>query len=210
MDKPKEQGESTELLILSAARKVFVKKGLEGARMQEIADEAGINKALLHYYFRSKDKLFKNVLNQVLSEFIPLLGQTISSDESLEQKLKGIVEIYLGMLEENSFVPQFIIGEINRDPDGLRSFVDELAGRVIEPNLSKLVLQIDQEHKKGTIRKIDPRDLIINILSLCIFPILAKPIVMQLMFKGDPEAYSLFIKNRRKHIPDFVLNSLRP
>ena len=93
--------ESTEQKILDAARTIFMRKGLNGARMQEIADEAGINKALLHYYFRSKDKLFYAIFKEAFNILIPYVSAVFNSDESIEIKLTRLAEKYIDILEIN-------------------------------------------------------------------------------------------------------------
>ena len=85
-----EQELSTEKTILEAAKKVFLDKGFDGARMQEIADEAGINKALLHYYFRSKDKLFDAIFEEAFKQFLPNISDIMVSDISIEEKVFGM------------------------------------------------------------------------------------------------------------------------
>ncbi|MFN8208524.1 MAG: TetR/AcrR family transcriptional regulator [Bacteroidales bacterium] len=201
--------ESQEELILRSARSVFLRKGLDGARMQEIADEAGINKALLHYYFRNKEKLFQAVFNRVLNEFLPALWENFQSDVSLEQKIRSFVEIYFRLLSQNIFIPQFIISELNRDPQGLKTFVDRLSDEVLKPSFSKLEAQIREEIRRKAIRPIDPYNLMVNIISMCIFPFLARPVLSQLLFEGKQEAYESFLEERKKHIPDFIMNSIR-
>src|SRR4051795_1256053 len=107
---------STEEKILNAAKKVFLTKGLEGARMQDIADEAGINKALLHYYFRSKDKLFETIFLQVANEFLPKVFAILQSEDSLFKKIELFCAAYIDQEIETPYVPIFIIREMNRDP----------------------------------------------------------------------------------------------
>ncbi len=98
---------NTERTILQAARKVFVTKGMHGARMQEIADEAGINKALLHYYFRNKSKLFEAIFQQAFQEIAPKFGQVIRSKTSLEEKIRSFVAYYHDLTQRESLYPAF-------------------------------------------------------------------------------------------------------
>lgn len=203
-------GDSAEVQILQAAKRVFLVKGLTGARMQEIADEAGMNKALLHYYFRSKEKLFEKVFYDVLSEFMPLLGQALNVNKSIEQKMVTFAELYYRFLSENPFIPQFIIGELSRDPEGLRPLVEEILTKVIQPNFYMLVKQIAEESEKGLIRPVDPVNLIVNIVSMSIFPFLARPILSRLLFGGESEQYDHFLEERKKLIPEFIMHALKP
>ena len=109
--------ENTEEKILEAAKQVFQIKGLAGARMQEIADVAGINKALLHYYFRTKEKLFTVIFRFALKELQPQVIGILNSDLSLEDKIRAFVEKYLNIIKKNPSLPQFVINQLNQNPD---------------------------------------------------------------------------------------------
>ena len=97
------KSDDTEQIILDAAQNVFVKKGLYGARMQEIADEAGINKALLHYYFRNKEQLFEAIFKATSSRFIPVLFSILNEESELDDKVRKVVEHYLDEFATNTF-----------------------------------------------------------------------------------------------------------
>jgi len=198
--KPKE--ETTEAQILNAARSVFIAKGLECARMQEIADTAGINKALLHYYFRSKDKLFEAVFNDIASNLFPAMQQLLDSELGIKEKLTFFVKIYLKTLHENPFLPAFVINTLYSNPEPfLRHFKD------IGLNPMLLQDQIDDEAARGLIRPFKPQHVIVNIVAMCILPFVARPIV-QTIFTMDDEAYSLYLQQRENEIIGFVLNSI--
>ena len=107
---------NTEQRILEAARKAFMHKGMSGARMQDIADEAGINKALLHYYFRNKDQLFEMVFKEAFTRFLPRLNQLIESDLGLFDKIETFVGDYIEMALQNPFLPLFVLNEMNKQP----------------------------------------------------------------------------------------------
>src|SRR4029078_3015094 len=109
--------QNTEEKILSAAKKVFLKEGMAGARMQDIADEAGINKAMLHYYFRSKEKLFETIFKELSIEFLPRVNAIFESDLSLFEKIEVFCSEYISRMMENPFIPLFIVNEINKQPE---------------------------------------------------------------------------------------------
>ena len=108
---------NTEQKILDAAKEVFQQKGMTGARMQEIADKAGINKALLHYYYRTKDKLFEKVFELAFSLFIPKVKEMMISDKPVFEKIEFFVENYLNLLQKHPYIPGFVISELNRNPE---------------------------------------------------------------------------------------------
>lgn len=195
---------NTENQILEAAKKVFLEKGMAGARMQEIADAAGINKSLLHYYYRSKDKLFLAVFRFAVLQFLPGIQEMITSDIHFEEKIRRFVHRYIDILLENPFVPMFIIQEIQRDPDRLfNAFVD--AG--IKPD--EILRQFKKAVEDDEIRDIDPRDLVVNLLSLCIFPVAAKPVMQRLLTDNNSDAYREFIEKRKETVPEFILNAIK-
>ena len=97
--------QSTEQIILEAAKKVFVRKGMAGARMQDIADEAGINKALLHYYFRNKEKLFEMIFMEAAEKFFPRINAIFDSDQPLFEKIESFCEEYISVVMENPYLP---------------------------------------------------------------------------------------------------------
>ena len=195
-------GENTENQILIAARLVFIAKGFEGARMQEIADQAGINKALLHYYFRSKEKLFDSVFSEVASNLFPAMKQMLEADLELKEKITMFIRIYLKALEENPFIPAFILNTLNTNPD---SFLKYIKKSGLNPKL--LQKQIDDETAQGVIRMIKAEHLLVNIIAMCIFPFVARPIV-QNIFNMTNDEYQVYLESRQTEIVDFVLKSI--
>lgn len=195
---------NTEQAILEAAKIVFVQKGMEGARMQEIADKAGINKALLHYYYRNKDKLFKAVFKETFFKLLPNLVDLMKSDISLFDKIKLFVQIYIDIINENPSLPSFIIHELNRNPD---SVVGLIKSSGVNP--LSFVNQVQEEIENGSIEPIKPLHLIVNMLSMCIFPFVAKPILQDIIFNKDEQQYEIFIQERKKEVADFIINSIR-
>jgi len=194
----------TEEAILGAARKVFLQKGMEGARMQEIADEAGINKALLHYYYRNKEKLFEAIFREAYFEMMNSVLGTMNADRPLFEKIEFFTRNVIDFMIRNPYIPGFIIHEINRDPGKIVSIFMQSG---MKPPL--LIKQINEEIRQGRIRRIEPRQLIVNILAMCIFPVIARPIVTGVLFDGDAEAYSRFLERRKKEVAGFIINSIR-
>jgi AcrR family transcriptional regulator len=195
---------STESRVMEAAKKVFITHGFDGTSMQRIADEAGINKSLLHYYFRSKEKLFSAVFKYAISQFIPQLQGILLSDESLFSKIEKIVSEYMDMLRKNEFIPAFILHEINVNPDRL---FDIMQGSGLNPQL--LLNQLQREIQKGNIRQVDPRQLIVNLLSLCIFPFAARPLLQRILFENKPDSYEQFLSERKREVTRFIIQALK-
>ncbi len=195
--------DNPEEKILTAAQTVFIRKGMDGSRMQEIADEAGINKALLHYYFRSKQKLFEAIFSKVFNQIFPNIRNLLFSEEPFEVKIAAFIERYIDLLLKHPFLPSFILKEINRDPEFLASIIKKQG---INP--SDLVTLIEQEMEKGKLKKMDPRELMVNILSLSIFPFAARPLMQIVFFNNDQKAYKKFLIQRKVTVKEFILNSI--
>jgi AcrR family transcriptional regulator len=191
---------TTEEKIYEAARRIFILKGMEGARMQEIADEAGMNKALLHYYFRSKENLFKAVFKDTFSKFFVKVKDTLFSDISPKEKLNVFIDNYIDLIQTNPYVPQFIINEINRDPMVLKSLMFETG---IEPQ--KILQLFLNEVQSNNLSKIDPRHIVISLLGMLIFPFVARPLLQMVYFNDDKEAYDLFLNERKEIVKNMIL-----
>ncbi len=204
---------ATEQRILDAARAVFLRRGTAGARMQEIAREAGVNQALLHYYFRTKERLSAAVLQHVASRIFPALVQTVAGDLSLDEKIERLVTIYIDTLSQNLFVPGYLLSEAHHDPDRIEKLLSGAIGstpRNIAPLLLKnLERQIDEEVREGKMRPIKAQQFIINLISLCVFPFAARP-MLRIVFGMDDAAFLRFVQERKKELPDFFRSALRP
>ncbi len=195
--------DNTEEKILKAARTIFVRKGMDGARMQEIADEAGINKALLHYYFRSKQKLFEAIFGNIIGQIFPNITSVLLSDKPIDEKIGIFIETYIDMLLQNPYLPAFMLKEINRDSD---FFENTIKDRKIE--LSSIFKMLEKEMEAGKLRKMNPRDIIANLLSMCIFPFAAKPMLKLILFGDNHQQYDQYLEQRKSTIKEFALNSI--
>lgn len=197
--------DSTEQKIFDAAHEIFIHKGMDGAKMQEIADRAGINKALLHYYYRSKEKLYETVARAIIGRAIPIVRQLIEADYPLEEKIRRFIDFYIGMIGKNPFIPLFILSEVNKHPD---RFFETIMPREL-PKPEAFFRQVETEIAAGRIRAIKPQHLLINIISMCIFPFVAKP-MMRVLLGMSTEEMQVFLEERKQEVTQFVLASLRP
>ncbi|MEQ8713187.1 MAG: TetR/AcrR family transcriptional regulator [Cyclobacteriaceae bacterium] len=189
--------------IKKAASEVFLLKGMDGARMQEIADRAGINKALLHYYYRSKEQLFQSVFEEKLLNFLPKIFQIFHGDQSIEEKVHVLADRYKDFLKLNPELPHFVLGELQRRPDRLFAKIDAR----LSMNLDVIGLQLKKEAQEGRIRLIDPKHFIANLISMIVFPFVASPLFIK-VFNYDKEEYFDYLDQRKKEVPAFVMASL--
>jgi AcrR family transcriptional regulator len=191
--------------ILAAARKVFTTKGMAGARMQDIADEAGINKALLHYYYKDKDKLFETVFLEEAQKFFPKINAIFNSGQPLFEKIEHFVAEYIDEMIENPYLPWFVLNEINRDPD---QFMYKIWGKDNLPKPARLLEQVEQEIKAGRIRKISPLHLLMNMISMTIFPFVGKPMFVRNLRLSDKQ-FREIMEQRKKEIPAFIISAIK-
>lgn len=198
---------TTEELIFSAAQQVFIQKGFEGARMQEIATVAGINKALLHYYYRTKEKLFAAIFDRIVGHILPRVISFLESDTSVMEKIEFFVHTYIDLLLRNPFIPQFILNEINRNPEKIAETLTKHVNKI--DAFGKFFAMVNDEIKKGNIRPIAPEQLLVNMLSLCIFPFVARPIIQGVFFKNDKAQYLAFIESRKKDVTEFIIRAIK-
>jgi AcrR family transcriptional regulator len=195
--------DTTEEKILEAAKTVFVSKGMDGARMQEIADEAGINKALLHYYFRSKERLFEAIFSEIIKFAFPKITKVLLSDIPMIIKIEQVIDAYMNLLIKHPFIPGFIIKEMNRDPSGLFKLIVKFG-----LNPQNIADKIQEAMDKGEIIQMDPRHLAVNVVSMCVFPFAARPILSFVIFKDDQKALEAFYKERAEVIKKFVIDAI--
>lgn len=201
MAEEKKEIESTEEKIFMAAREVFHQKGFDGARMQEIADKAQINKSMLHYYYRSKDKLFEKVYQLSLMRALPRIVVLLNKDLQLEEKLRRFVREYLKIIKDNPEIPSFIIRELNTNPSRIQQFFRSQIVKNVQPFID----QIREASNEGRIKgDLPPEQVIINIISLIIFPFIGKPI-LQILFEMKPDDFEAFIDQRIEFLPDVVI-----
>jgi len=203
----------TRSRILDAAHSVFMRHGTAGARMQEIAREAGVNQALLHYYFRSKKGLADAVFRRAVMTIIPPVIQLLGSDTPLPDKIEHAVLLYLDNLSRTPILPGYLLAELNHHPERAQQLFramtgldrNEFAPRV----LSRLRAQIAEQVRAGTMRPTRAEDLVITIASLCLFPFAARPMLTAILGMEDDE-FARLIKRRRVDLPEFILRGFRP
>jgi len=194
----------TESVIFQAALKIFQKKGLAGARMQEIADEAGINKSMLHYYFRNKEKLFLDVFRSSLQEFTSGLYSILNEDGPWEDAIRKLCGYYVDFISKNPDLPMFLINEMHQNPDEYLKIVqsDEC---ILE---SKFFQRLKEGMEKGKIRKADLSHLYVSLISSIVFPFIGGPMIRK---TGDicQGSWPRFLQERKDFVSDMLIVYLK-
>ncbi len=201
--------QETENKILEAAEKIFVKKGMSGARMQEIADEAKINKSLLHYYYRSKEKLFGAVFKSAFKKFAPKTIKLLSEDIPLFDKIEQFSSSYIDLITKNPSIPLFVMNELNRNPKGILTIMLETIGTLDQNPVEGFNKSVYKEIEKGIIKETDPRHLFVNMLSMCIFPVAGRAIIEAVEFDSNKTDYDDFLAERKLEVSKFIINSIK-
>lgn len=199
---------STEERILTAAHTVFVRDGTRAASLKDIAEEADVNQALLHYYFSDKKTLADTVFEQVASDFLPRLKAILTSEQSIEEKVRTFVPKYIEQVRANPYLPAYIVGELNHNPDELKERLRSM-GLVPFEDIDTLDDQLRRRAEEGTLRPISAEQFVVNLIALSIFPFIGRPLI-EAMMGMDDDAFDAFIHERVEHIPEFVIMSLRP
>jgi AcrR family transcriptional regulator len=200
----KAKDKTTESQILDAAEQVFQAKGMYGARMQEIADKAGINKAMVHYYYRNKQLLFEAVFAKAFSLLAPQLNAILNDGSTIEDKIRNFTSNYISFMVKHPYLPGFVIQELNRNPN----FILKIQENKAFPNIEKFKKQVKNEIEKGWIKPIDAEQLFINILALNLFPFVAKPIIKAFTNTND-DTFEQLMDARKTEVANFIINSIK-
>jgi AcrR family transcriptional regulator len=195
----------TEEKIFEAATDVFVEKGLDGARMQDIADHAEINKALLHYYFRTKDKLFSAVFEMIAKKIFKKFAPVFDDDLNLEEKIRFFFREHISFLQANPRLPGFLLNEVNRNPARIKKLLDNV-------DFNNLWMQLYNQHKdelqKYNISQETLPQIMISMAAMSVFPFAARGILEGVLDKMGLD-FNEYMEERKTFAADFVINALK-
>ncbi|PKN73901.1 MAG: hypothetical protein CVU50_01580 [Candidatus Cloacimonetes bacterium HGW-Cloacimonetes-3] len=187
--------------IMQAAIAVFCLRGYDGARMQEIADSADISKASLHYYFRSKENLFRKTVRELFSSIIRNIRSRISEDDSIEEVIGKLVNGYVDMFTAHRRQAFYFLTELMKHEEVLSEI---MAGLDTSAFTGGILERFRKEREAGTIIDIEPVDLLINIIGMSVFPIMAEPMLKRALNLSEAEFSNLLAK-RKPIVINFVL-----
>ncbi len=211
--KPIDRDLDTESKILEAARRVFVRRGTAGARVQDIAAEAGVNQALVHYYFGNKAHLAERVFLEAAGRLMPALAAVADPAATLEQTIERFVHAYIDTVRHTPFVPAYLLAEAHQYPGRLETLMQKAIGTVpaaiAGPVLARLRHLIDERVAAGTMRPMSPRQVLVNVLSLVVFPFAARPVIEHALALDDA-GFEVFLDERKRDLPAFIMSALRP
>lgn len=189
--------DNIEQTIINTAKQLFIEKGYTDTSMSDIASRAGINRSTLHYYFRTKDRMFQAVFGSIVSVFFPKATAIIlDSDTPYMERISKILDEYMDFLIQNPSLPKFVCEEINRDVDNL---ID--SARFI--GLDRLMMQakntLIREMEAGNLNKVDPQIVFMTFYSMMLYPFLAKNMLITL-FLDKEENFQPLMQKWKSHI----------
>lgn len=198
------QDKQTEEKIFEAATDVFEEKGLAGSRMQDISDRAGINKSLLHYYFRTKEKLFTAVFEMVAKKMFSRFAPVFEENMSLEEKIRFFFREHISFLQKNPKLPAFIINEINQNPGRIKKLVENIDYKgTLERMLEKHKHEID---KYDIDEKTIPQ-ILTSIAAISVFPFAAKGLLEALLNSAGYD-FDKYMEERKDFAAEFVIKGI--
>ncbi|ROL61434.1 TetR/AcrR family transcriptional regulator [Bacteroidetes/Chlorobi group bacterium ChocPot_Mid] len=195
-----------EKAILDAAEKLFLEKGFSMTSTIEIAKEAGCNQSMVHYYFRTKDKLFDAIFENKANLIINTIISNWNSEIPIKENLKNAIEAHFEILRENPKIPFLIFNELTTNPERLKKIVDKIQN-IKELFFPKFVNDLKKAIESGEIRKTEPIDFIVLLVSLNVIPFVAKPLIQSIAMMNDKE-FEEFIKVRKQENVRIILKSL--
>ena len=202
------ESQNTEQKIIEAAEQEFLIKGFDGARTTSIAAKAGVTHAMFHYYFRTKEKIFEKIISQKMELLTGLILDSISLENlSLEEKLQRIIDSHIDFVSENPELPGFLVREIFNNPErfGILKARFETFTPLLIQNLQK---ELDKGFEEGNYRKTDARMMLIDIISLNIFPYMAATLINSIL-SGFMENKEKFKELRKKENFETIMRKIK-
>jgi len=200
-----ENDKQTEDKIFDAATDVFIEKGMDGARMQDIANHAGINKALLHYYYRTKDHLFNAVFEKIAGTMFSKFAPVFDTNLTLEDKIRFFFREHISFMQKNPRLPAFLLNEFHRNPQRIRKLIQNI-------DINKLWTTLETQHKEELKRYNITRENIpqfmTTVAGMSVFPFVARPVIAGIMEKMDYN-YEQYLEERKEYAADFVISALK-
>lgn len=193
-----------ERQIIETAQQLFIEKGFAGTSMSDIAATVGINRPTLHYYFRTKDKMFKAVFSSIVMSLMPKIHDIIQLDVSFVDRMGMILDEYIELFTKDPYLPKFICGEIQRDVNHLLESAKELQ---FDTALSLVKDTLLKEMEAGKIKKVPLPMVFLTFYSLLTYPFLVRNLITTL-FLDNEEDFTSFLQEWKQHIITELTNLL--
>ena len=192
--------------ILRAAVKVFAEEGFRGARMHRIARSAGVNQALLHYYFKSKENLYEEALFRAFSNLIQRLARQLKAAATPEEAFRNAVHSYIDLLQEDPALPRLFVSEAMEGGGRLKAVFDRIRTETGITPPGFIIPFVEKGVSSGRMRPVDPMQTAVSVVGMCMFYFIARPLLFHVW--GMPEDEAAFIDRRKDAIVDLVLHGV--
>jgi len=201
--------QDAEKKIIDAARELFYEKGYRGTTVRDIANKADVNLALLHYYFRTKDTIFKIVFDQAFTLLFGKLNKALTSNNTLFEKIEMMVASYVTVGMKYPQLPSFVMTELAINADLMLSLINNHKDKsVLNKNFERFYVEIEGAIANKIVKRIDPDSICTDIQALSLYPFIAKNCLLHLVF-ADKKAYNKMIKERINHVTNIIINNIR-
>nr|MBR6145825.1 TetR/AcrR family transcriptional regulator [Paludibacteraceae bacterium] len=202
--------DNMEMRIREVAQQLFFKQGYAATSTIQIAKEVGCTQALVHYYYRTKENLFRQIFMEQIQAALRVIGQSLMSEDSFDKFIENAISMYFDTLIQNPRLPYFVLEELISNPER-RKYLRE--NFVKNPTYAMFYLQFDarlkQEQQAGRISPIDPFDLMITIASLVVFTFISLPMYQDLLSRTDEQVHE-FVLHRKEEVIRIVRKMLMP
>lgn len=201
------QKNNMEEQILLVAKELFMQNGYEGVSTTQVAKAVGCNQALVHYYYRTKQNLFKIICQQEIQKMLKILADIPQEDISFEDFIEKIIEAQIGFLKNNPDAPFFIIGELRHNSEVLK-MMRELFSEFGKEIVGKIRLFVQMKQSKGELNDVSVEDLLIDIVSLDVMSFVGQVLFTQIL-EMDSQTQEAFLERRKIHIKKLILSNIK-
>lgn len=199
--------DTMEKKILESAKELFLQNGYEAVSTTQVAKKAGCNQALVHYYYRTKQKLFKIIFQEEIEKMFMRLKEIPQDDISIEDFVSKVIDTQLEFMKENKNAPLFLIGELRNNPEILELLPENMS-QYSKEILNRMRAFIKLKQSKGELQAIDVEDLLLDILSLNVFPIMTQSFFLK-VWGMQPQEQDIFLERRKEHIKKVIIASIK-
>lgn len=199
--------DTMEKKILESAKELFLQNGYEAVSTTQVAKKAGCNQALVHYYYRTKQKLFKIIFQEEIEKMFMRLKEIPQDDISVEDFVSKVIDTQLEFMKENKNAPLFLIGELRNNPEILELLPENMS-QYSKEILNRMRAFIKLKQSKGELQAIDVEDLLLDILSLNVFPIMTQSFFLK-VWGMQPQEQDIFLERRKEHIKKVIIASIK-
>ena len=201
------QKNNMEEQILLVAKELFMQYGYEGVSTTQVAKAVGCNQALVHYYYRTKQNLFKIICQQEIQKMLKILADIPQEDISFEDFIEKIIEAQIGFLKNNPDAPFFIIGELRHNSEVLK-MMRELFSEFGKEIVGKIRMFVEMKQSKGELNDVSVEDLLIDIVSLDVMSFVGQVLFTQIL-EMDSQTQEAFLERRKTHIKKLILSNIK-